>query len=137
MLQRIGVSLEQDLLEMFDELIEQRGYTNRSEAIRDLIREQLVQKQWSNSNETSMGVSILVYDHHTRDLSQKLAEAQHDHFADVVSTMHVHIDHNNCLELLVLKGKNREIEQLGEKLASTHGVKYGKFIAATTGRDLK
>jgi len=137
MLQRIGVSLEQDLLEKFDELIEQRGYTNRSEAIRDLIRDQLVQKQWAESSQQSMGVSMLVYDHHTRDLSQKLAETQHDHYAEVVSTMHVHIDHNNCLELLVMKGKNNEIEALGEKLASTHGVKYGKFIPATTGKDLK
>lgn len=137
MLQRIGVSLEEELLEQFDKLIEKRGYTNRSEAIRDLIREQLVQREWSNSNKPSMGVSMLIYDHHTRDLSQKLAETQHDHYADVVSTMHVHIDHDNCLELLVLKGKTKDIEKLGEKLASTHGVKYGKFVPATTGKNLK
>ncbi len=136
MLQRIGISLEDDLLEQFDELISERGYTNRSEAVRDLIREKLVQKQWQSAASRSMGVVMMVYDHHTLDLSQRLADVQHDHFANIVSTLHVHVDHDNCLEILILKGKTRDIQKLGEALVSVRGVKYGKFIPTTTGQGL-
>lgn len=137
MLQRIGISMEDELLEQFDVLIDERGYTNRSEAVRDLIREQLVQKEWAEKNKNSMGVAMLVYDHHTPDLNHHLAHVQHDHFAQVVSTLHVHIDHHNCLELLILKGKTGEIQKLGDALTSTRGVKYGRFVPATTGENLK
>ena len=136
MLRRIGVSLEDDLLEKFDTLIARRGYTNRSEAIRDLIREQLVQKEWSQAKRLGMGVIMIVYDHHTLDLSRRLTEIQHEHFANVVSTLHLHLDHDNCLEISVLKGKTREIQKLGEALISVKGVKYGKLIPTTTGREL-
>ena len=136
MLRRIGISLEDDLLEKFDSLIVERGYTNRSEAVRDLIRDQLVQKEWKAGNRRSMGVVMLVYDHHTLDLSKRLADIQHDHFANVVSTLHVHVDHDNCLEILILKGRIKDIQKLGEALVSVRGVKYGKFIPTTTGKNL-
>jgi len=136
MLQRIGISLDEELLEQFDELINRRGYTNRSEAVRDLIREQLVEREWAQANRRSMGVVTLVYDHHSGDISNRLAHAQHDHYAQVVSTLHVHIDHDNCLEILILKGKTRDIEKLGDALVSLRGVKYGRFIPATTGKGL-
>lgn len=137
MLQRIGISLEDELLEQFDELISEQGYVSRSEAVRDLIRDRLVQRQWRDGNHVSMGVVVLVYDHHASDLSQRLAEAQHDHFANVISTLHVHVDHDNCLEVLVLKGRAREIKRLGDSLVSVRGVKHGQFVPATTGQGLQ
>ena len=136
MLERIGVSLEDELLEKFDRFIGRQGYTNRSEAIRDLIREKLVQQEWSRSEKKTMGVVSIVYDHHTLELSQKLAELQHDHYASVVASMHVHLDHDNCLEVLILRGKVSEIEALGNSLISTRGVKHGKLVPTTTGKDL-
>lgn len=136
MLERIGVSLEDDLLEKFDSYIAKRGYTNRSEAIRDLIRDKLVQQEWESSEKKTMGVVTIVYDHHTMELSQKLADLQHDHYASVVAAMHVHVDHHNCLEVLVLRGKVSEIQELGNALISTRGVKYGKLVPTTTGKDL-
>ncbi len=137
MLKRIGISLEEDLLEKFDVLIEERGYTNRSEAVRDLIRNELVQKEWTDSQHVNMGVAVLVYDHHKMDLGQRLTDVQHDHHDLIVSTMHVHIDHHNCLEMIVLRGKQRDIKKLGESLISVRGVKHGRFIPATTGASLK
>jgi len=136
MLERIGISLEDELLERFDDYIGRQGYTNRSEAIRDLIREKLVQQEWTKSDKQTMGVAMIVYDHHTLELSQKLAEIQHDHFASVVAAMHVHVDHHNCLEVLILRGKVSEIAALGNALISTRGVKYGKLVPTTTGKDL-
>ena len=136
MLQRIGVSLEDELLERFDKLIEEKGYTNRSEAIRDLIREKFVEEEWKDSDNASLGLALLVYDHHELDLSQKLAEIQHDHFNLIVSTTHIHIDHHNCLEIIILRGKVKEMRLLGESLVSVKGVKYGKFIPTTTGNKL-
>jgi len=124
------------LLERFDDYIGRQGYTNRSEAIRDLIREKLVQQEWTKSDKQTMGVAMIVYDHHTLELSQKLAEIQHDHFASVVAAMHVHVDHHNCLEVLILRGKVSEIAALGNALISTRGVKYGKLVPTTTGKDL-
>ncbi len=136
MLERIGVSLEDELLEQFDRYIGRQGYTNRSEAIRDLIRERLVQQEWSRTDKETMAVVSIVYDHHTLELSQKLADLQHDHYDSVVAAMHVHVDHHNCLEVLILRGKVAQIEALGNALICTRGVKYGKLVPTTTGRDL-
>ena len=138
MLNRVGISLDEDLLQQFDDLITERGYSNRSEAIRDMIREELIKKEWSDakSNKTQVGVAIIVYDHDAHDLSHKLMHLQHDSHDLVISTTHVHMDENNCLEVLLLKGKAKDISSLGKVLTSTNGVKMGKLIPATTGERL-
>ncbi len=139
MLERIGVSLEDELLEKFDKLIAEKGYVNRSEAIRDLIRDALVQRSWSESDarEERVAVVTLVYDHDSSSLAQKLAHIQHENHKAVVSTLHVHMDEHNCLEVLVLRGRGKDVISMGEGLTSTKGVKYGKLIPATTGQDLR
>jgi CopG family transcriptional regulator, nickel-responsive regulator len=138
MVERIGVSLESDLLEAFDQLIAQKGYQSRSEAIRDLIRDALVQRQWSEatSRQEQVAVVTLVYDHDSSSLAQKLAHIQHENHKAVVSALHVHMDPHNCLEVLVLRGRAREILRMGEGLISTKGVKHGKIVPATTGQTL-
>ena len=139
MLERVGISLEDSLLKQFDRLIERRGYENRSEAIRDLIRDQLVQEQWSEPDKDGgekVAVVSIVYDHDSSSLSQKLTHIQHEHHRTVVSSLHVHLDAHNCLEVLILRGKAAEIISMGESLVSTKGVKYGKVVPATTGRGL-
>ena len=139
MIERIGVSLEADLLRQFDRLIEEKGYTSRSEAIRDLIRDALVQRRWSESDgaEERVAVATLVYDHDSSSLAQKLAHIQHENHRAVVSALHVHMDEHNCLEVLVLRGRARDVVRMGEGLVSTKGVKYGKVVPATTGQDLR
>ncbi len=139
MVERIGISLEVELLKQFDRLIEDKGYVNRSEAIRDLIRDSLVQREWSESNgkEERVAVVTLVYDHDSANLSQKLAHIQHENHKAVVSALHVHMDEHNCLEVLVLRGRASEVIAMGEGLVSTRGVKFGKVVPATTGQRLR
>ena len=139
MIERIGISLEEELLARFDELIAEKGYQNRSEAIRDLIRDALVQREWSRSkdDEEKVAVVALVYDHDASSLAQKLAHIQHENHRAVVSALHVHMDEHNCLEVLVLRGGGREVVRMGEGLVATKGVKYGKLVPATTGHDLR
>lgn len=138
MLNRIGISLDEELLEQFDELINERGYNNRSEAIRDMIREELIKKDWKDTTDdkTQVGVAIIVYDHDSHDLSHKLTHLQHNAHDLVISTTHVHMDEHNCLEVLLLKGKAKDISNLGNVLTSTSGVKMGKLVPATTGERL-
>jgi CopG family nickel-responsive transcriptional regulator len=139
MIERIGVSLEADLLKQFDRLILEKGYVNRSEAIRDLIRDTLVQREWSESegSEERVAVAALVYDHDSSSLAQKLAHIQHENHRAVVSALHVHMDEHNCLEVLVLRGSAREVMRMGDGLVSTKGVKFGKLVPATTGQKLR
>ncbi len=139
MIERIGISLESDLLRQFDRLIEQKGYVNRSEAIRDLIRDTLVQREWSESSgaEERVAVVALVYDHDSSSLAQKLAHIQHENHRAVVSALHVHMDEHNCLEVLVLRGRAGDVVAMGEGLVSTKGVKFGKVLPATTGQGLR
>src|ERR1700678_1718852 len=111
-LARIGVAIDSSLLSRFDELIRQRGYTNRSEAFRDLIRDELVQKSWESPEADVVGTVTLVYDHHVRLLNEKLTGMQHDHHHNIVSTIHVHLDHDNCLEVLIVKGKARHVQKI-------------------------
>ena len=134
---RFGVSLDSDLLKKFDDIIKSKGYKNRSEAIRDLIREELVSKEWGDKNKETVGVFSLVYDHHQNELSHVLNNIQHDSLDIVRSSTHVHIDHHNCLEVIILKGKSSEIKKLTDELASTRGIKHGKLIMTSTGSDLK
>jgi len=139
MLERIGISLEDELLRKFDRLIAEKGYVNRSEAVRDLIRDALVQRAWSEASgrEEKVAVVALVYDHDSSSLAQKLAHIQHENHRAVVSALHVHLDPHNCLEVLVLRGRAAEVVRMGEGLVSTKGVKYGRVLPATTGQDLR
>jgi CopG family nickel-responsive transcriptional regulator len=133
---RFGVSLDSGLLEKFDRLCEEKSYQTRSEAIRDLIRGALVQQEWEDTDGELAGTLSLVYDHHASDLAQRLTEIQHDAHGLILSTLHVHLDHDNCLEVLVLRGPGRQIRSLAQRLISTKGVKHGRLGLTTTGRGL-
>lgn len=135
-LARIGVAIDSSLLEKFDGLIERRGYTNRSEAFRDLIRDELVEQSWESPEADVVGTVTLVYDHHVRTLSERLTGMQHDHHRNILSTMHVHLDHDNCLEVLVVKGKAGQVRKIADGLISTKGVKHGRLTVTTTGAGL-
>jgi CopG family nickel-responsive transcriptional regulator len=135
-LSRIGVAIDSDLLEKFDSLISGRGYTNRSEAFRDLIRDELVEKEWESPESNVVGTVTLVYDHHVRMLNEKLTDMQHDHHRMILSTLHVHLDHDNCLEVLVVKGKSRQVQKIAEALISTKGVKHGRLTITTSGAEI-
>ncbi len=135
-LSRIGVAIDSDLLEKFDRLIGSRGYTNRSEAFRDLIREELVEKTWESPESNVVGTVTLVYDHHVRQLNDKLTDLQHDHHRVILSTLHVHLDRDNCLEVLVMRGKARAVEKIADALISTKGVKHGRLTITTSGAEL-
>lgn len=132
-LARIGVAIDSLLLKRFDQLIGQRGYTNRSEAFRDLIRDELVQKSWESPDADVVGTVTLVYNHHVRMLNEKLTGMQHDHHKNILSTMHVHLDHDNCLEVIVVKGKAKNVQHIADGLISTKGVKHGHLTITTTG----
>ncbi len=134
---RFGVSIDERLLDSFDRLIGAKGYSNRSEAVRDLIRNALVDDQWAHDDEEEMvGTVSLVYNHHTRELSDKLTEHQHSHHQNIVSALHVHLDAHNCLEVVVLKGKAKEIRRLADELIGTKGVKHGRLMTTTSGQDI-
>jgi CopG family transcriptional regulator, nickel-responsive regulator len=130
---RFGVSIDERLLDRFDELITEKAYVNRSEALRDLIRGSLVDSQWEVGDEEAVGTVTLVYDHHAHDLADKLTEHQHSHHQEIVSTLHVHLDSDHCLEVVVLRGVARDIRRIADGLIGTKGVKHGKFVATTTG----
>ena len=132
---RFGVSLDHHLLDDFDAFIRRRKYTNRSEALRDLIRDNLVGLEWDENKDT-VGTVTFVYDHHVRDLTRKLTDIQHRYQLLIISGMHVHLDHDNCLEVLVVKGKGSEIKKVADALVSTKGVKHGKLTMTTTGKGL-
>jgi CopG family nickel-responsive transcriptional regulator len=136
-LTRFGVSLDSELLEQFDQLIEQKGYKNRSEAIRDLIRDNLISEEWESSSSETVGVFSLVYDHHQRELNTKLTHIQHNYLEVIVSSTHIHIDHHNCLEVIILRGTAGMIKKISDELSSTRGVKHGKLIMTSTGSDIK
>ena len=135
-LTRFGISIDDRLLRRFDALIGEKGYVNRSEAIRDLIRAALVEEQWARGEEEAVGTVTLVYDHHTRDLADRLTEQQHHHHDAIVSTLHVHLDAHHCLEVVVVKGKARDVKRLADELIGTKGVKHGKLVTSTTGAGL-
>jgi CopG family nickel-responsive transcriptional regulator len=133
---RFGVSLDESLLKRFDRLITEKAYANRSEAIRDLIRDSLVSEQWEAGTEETAGTITLVYSHDTRELTDTLNEIQHHHHAAVISTMHIHLDGHNCLEVLVVRGLGREIKKIADRLIGTKGVIHGKLTLTTTGRGM-
>jgi len=132
---RTGVSIEADLLDKFDNLIAKRGYKNRSEALRDLIRESLVTEEIEQNREVVATLSM-IYDHHRHDLSNKLNEIQHHSHQNVLAATHVHLDHDNCLEVVIMKGRSGEIKRLADQMLSMRGVKHGKLVITTTGKGL-
>jgi CopG family nickel-responsive transcriptional regulator len=136
-LSRIGVAIDSELLEQFDRLNTQRGYTNRSEAFRDLIRDELVQKAWESPDSAVVGTVTLVYDHHVRLLNEKLVDLQHEFHRSILSTLHVHLDHDNCLEVLVVRGRASAVQKIADALISTKGVKHGRLTITTSGAELK
>jgi CopG family nickel-responsive transcriptional regulator len=135
-LTRFGIAIDGDLLARFDHLIARRGHGNRSEAIRDLIRDALVEADWEDSGQETVGTITMVFGHGTRDLSEKLDALQHAHHDKIVSAMHVHLDAHNCLEVLVVRGAAGEIASIAEGLIGTKGVKHGKLTMTTTGHRL-
>jgi CopG family transcriptional regulator, nickel-responsive regulator len=126
-IERVGVSLEKELLEAFDKLIADKGYQSRSEAIRDLIRQQLSSDRVSNEKAEAVAAVVLVYDHHATAIMERLTELQHSHFLKTISSLHIHLDHHDCLEVIVLRGKVGEINRMGDKLVSIKGVKLGRI----------
>jgi len=132
---RFGVSLEKPLLERFDALIRNRQYTNRSEALRDLIRRELVRKEWREGGEVA-GAITLIYDHHTRDLMAKVTDTQHDFQKVIISTQHIHLDHRNCLEIIAARGKADDVQRLADVLTSIKGVRHGTLSMSSTGREI-
>lgn len=135
-IERVGVSLDKKLLEMFDQLITKQGYSNRSEAIRDLIRNRLSEEHLADPAAQATAGVFLIYDHHATKLSQQLIDLQHSHLLQVIASTHVHLDHHNCLEVIMLKGKVKEIEKLGNNIASLKGVKLSRTNIMTTGEKL-
>lgn len=135
MLKRFSISLEDNLLEIFDEHIKARSYSNRSEAIRDLIRKAFVKTEWEADKQV-MGVISLVYDHHQHKLQEKVTEVQHDFHHHIVSTTHVHMDHHNCLEVIIVKGKAKEVQDLADRLIALRGVRDGNLAMSSTGKAL-
>jgi CopG family nickel-responsive transcriptional regulator len=132
---RFGVSLEKGLLDNFYLLIRERTYTNRSEAIRDLIRQELVKKQWEEDSEVA-GAITFVYDHHKRELVNRVIDIQHDFQNIIVSTQHIHLDHDNCLEIVAVRGNARDVKRIADMLQSVRGVRYGTLSMSSIGKDI-
>lgn len=132
---RFGVSLDHHLLDDFDKWVAKKNYVNRSEAIRDLIRDHLVEQEWDENRET-VGTISIVYAHDVRELSETLAELQHQYHQLIKSGLHVHLDQHNCLEVLVVQGKSHEVQKVADRLIGVRGVKHGKLTMTTTGRGI-
>ena len=134
---RFGISLDKALLDRFDHLIGDKGYANRSEAIRDLIRDSLDVEEWQSSTADTVGTITLVYSHNTRELADNLTDLQHHYHNSIISAMHIHLDEHNCIEVIVVRGKARDIKTIADRLIGTKGVKHGKLTVTTTGKNLK
>lgn len=135
-LSRIGIALDSDLLKRFDRYIAVRGYTNRSEAFRDLIRDRLVAEQTAVPEATVVGTVTLIYDHHASSLPEKLMELQHEHHELVVSTSHAHLDSDSCLEVLIVHGKSARVEQFADRMIGLKGVQHGRLVMTVPARTL-
>ncbi len=134
-LTRFGVSLPADLLQKFDNLIQEKGYSNRSEALRDLIRAHLVHQELA-ADEEVVGTLTLIYDHHVPDLDLKMKTTQHDYYQNILSNLHFHLDHDNCLEVIVLRGRFSLIRSIADRLIGMRGVKHGQLAFTSTGKNL-
>ena len=125
---RFGVSIEPGLLKKFDKIIKKKGYKNRSEAIRDIVRKNLILEENKDLNAEAIGTLTMIYDHHTGNLTNRLLELQHDHHNEILTTTHIHIDHHNCLEVLVLKGKTGNMQKLADNIKALKGIKHGELV---------
>ena len=132
---RFGISLPKDLLDKFDKLITEKNYTNRSEAFRDLIRQELVKKEWEEGEEVA-GTITIIYDHHQRELATKLMDIQHDHGKNIISTQHIHLDHHNCMEIIAVRGSAKEAQKLADMLKAVKGVKHSTLGMSSTGKHI-
>ena len=135
-LTRFSVSIDSELLKRFLQLGRKRGWQNRSEALRDIMREALVREEWERDDEI-VGTITMVYDHHRRELTERLTGMQHEHHDAVLATMHIHLDHDNCLEVVAVKGSASGVQRIADTLIAMKGVKHGKLAATTTGRKLR
>ncbi len=133
---RVGISLDGSLLEEFDRLIEKLGYPNRSEAIRDLIRDKIVTEKVEKEDRECVGVVTIVYNHHKREISDRLVDLQHDMGSSIISTLHIHLDGDNCLEVIVLKDRATKVKDMADRMIGTKGVKHGKLVITTTGKEV-
>jgi CopG family nickel-responsive transcriptional regulator len=133
---RFTVSIPPQLMAQLDQMLAEKGYANRSQAVADMIRNDLVDHRQKSGNEEIAGTITLVYDHHKQNVQAVLTDIQHDHHEVIISTMHVHLDHHNCLEVLVVKGKAGVIKAIADELIAAKGVKHGKLTVTTTGKDL-
>lgn len=133
-LERFGVSMEPELLSQFDRLIAERAYASRSEAIRDLARHELVGEEWADPDAEVMGAVTIVYEHGEHEMAGTLTDLQHQHHDSIVCTTHVHVDADNCLEVIILRGRSADVRGLANSLISTRGVKHGQLVSTTTGR---
>jgi CopG family transcriptional regulator, nickel-responsive regulator len=127
-LSRIGIAQDSDLLRRFDDSITRRGYTNRSEAFRDLIRDRLVNEQTGKPNVPVVGTVTLIYNHHAHGVTEKLTEIQHEHHELIVSTSHAHLDHDSCLEVLIVRGKSSHVQHCADRLIGLKGVQHGRLV---------
>jgi len=132
---RFGVSLERELLKKFDAYLKEKKYNNRSEAIRDLIREDLVKREWSEGREVA-GAITLIYGHHKRELLDKITGIQHDFQEAIISTQHIHLDHHNCLEIIAVKGRPQKVQELADALKAIKGVKHSVLSMSSTGKNI-
>ena len=133
---RFGVSMDAELLSAFDLLISRKGYANRSEALRDLVRDAIVQSQWASRGEPTVAALCMVYDHHAHDLAAKLTGIQHDYTDHIVSSLHVHLDARHCLEVIVLRGLAGDLQSFADRVLAIRGVKHGQLVMTTTGEGL-
>jgi CopG family transcriptional regulator, nickel-responsive regulator len=133
---RFGISLSEKLMNRFDVYLKEKGYVNRSEALRDLIRNALVQEEWEDLENETVASLTLLYDHNSNDISDRLSDIQHLHHNIIISSLHVHLDENNCLEILVLKGMAKHIKELSEALIGARGVRHGGLVRTTKGENL-
>ena len=132
---RFGISLPKDLIDKFDKLIRGKKYTNRSKAFGDLIRQELIKKEWLEGKEIA-GAVTLIYGHHKRELLNKITDIQHDFQKIIISTQHIHLDHSNCLEILAIKGNPKEAQKLTDTLKSTKGIKHATLSMSSTGKGI-
>ncbi len=135
-LARFGVSIPKELLKAFDDYIDKKHYANRSEAIRDLIRQKLVEEEWKESKEEVVGVITYLYDHHKRELTDRLIELQHDHYDKIITAQHLHVDHERCLEVVLVRGKANEIKELADKIQALKGVLHVNLALTTLGKSI-
>ncbi len=136
-LSRIGIALDSDLLQRFDRFIGQRGYTNRSEAFRDLIRDRLVTERTAAPDATVVGTVTLIYNHHAHGITEKLTALQHQHHDLVVSTSHAHLDHDSCLEVLIVHGQSARVEHFADCLIGLKGVQHGRLVMTVPAHTLE